>query len=89
MPMLQAGHAAMDVSAATTNYASLTTSRWCQSRDCRRRATSGTPAVVVFLLSELLEPLFLPFPFPFPFPFPLPLPLPPLLGLGTGGGGAA
>jgi hypothetical protein len=40
MPMQQAGRVAVDVSAAEEG-ASLATSRWCRSRDCRRRVTSG------------------------------------------------
>jgi hypothetical protein len=41
--------------------------------------------LALLLLSEVSEPLFLPF--PFPFPFPLPLHLPPLFGVGARGGG--
>jgi hypothetical protein len=40
-PVQQVGHAAVDASAVAAEDASLATSRWCRSRDCRRRATSG------------------------------------------------
>jgi hypothetical protein len=40
-PVQQVGHAAVDASAVVAEDASLATSRWCRSRDCRRRATSG------------------------------------------------
>jgi hypothetical protein len=40
-PVQQVGHAAVDASAVAVEDASLATSRWCRSRDCRRRATSG------------------------------------------------
>jgi hypothetical protein len=39
----QVGHPVVDVSAAVAEDASLATSRWCRSRDCRRRATLGCP----------------------------------------------
>jgi hypothetical protein len=39
----QAGRAAVNAPAATAEDASLSTSRWCQSRDCRRRDTPGCP----------------------------------------------
>jgi hypothetical protein len=39
----QAGNAAVDASATAMEDASLATSRWCRSRDCRRRATLGCP----------------------------------------------
>jgi hypothetical protein len=68
----------MDASAAAVEDASLATSRWCRSMDCRSRVTSWR---TLLLLSEPSEPLFL------PFPFPLSLPLP-LLGLRVGGGGS-
>jgi hypothetical protein len=42
-PVQQAGRAVVDAPAAATKDASLATSRWCQSRDCRRRATPGCP----------------------------------------------
>jgi hypothetical protein len=40
-PVQQVGHAAMDAPAVAAEDASLATLRWCRSRDCRRRATSG------------------------------------------------
>jgi hypothetical protein len=40
-PVQQVGHAAVDAPAVAAEDASLTTSRWGRSRDCRRRATSG------------------------------------------------
>jgi hypothetical protein len=43
MPVQRVGHAMVDGPAAAAEYASLATSRWCWSRDCRRRATSGHP----------------------------------------------
>jgi hypothetical protein len=43
LPVQQAGRAAVDASAAATEDASLTTLRWCWSRDCRRKATPGCP----------------------------------------------
>jgi hypothetical protein len=64
----------MDTPAAEEG-ASLATSRWCRSRDCRRRATSG--ALLPLLL--LVEPLFL------TFHLPLLLPFPSLLGWGQEG----
>jgi hypothetical protein len=41
MSVQQAGHAAVNASAAATEDVSLATSRWCRSRDCSRRATPG------------------------------------------------
>jgi hypothetical protein len=40
-PVQQVGHSAVDAPAVAVEDASLATSRWCRSRDCRRRATSG------------------------------------------------
>jgi hypothetical protein len=40
-PVQQVGHAAVDAPAVAAEDASLATSRWCWSRDCRRRSTSG------------------------------------------------
>jgi hypothetical protein len=37
----QVGHVAVDVPSVATEDASLATSRWCRSRDCRRRAKPG------------------------------------------------
>jgi hypothetical protein len=39
----RAGRAVVDALAAAAEDASLATSRWCLSRDCRRRATLGRP----------------------------------------------
>jgi hypothetical protein len=79
-PVQQVGHVVVDTPDANAEDASPATSRWCRSRDCRRRATLGVP---LLLFLEPPDPLFL----PFPFPLPLPLPLLPLLGVGVGGGG--
>jgi hypothetical protein len=43
MLVQRAGHVVVDVSAAAVKNTSLTTSRWCRSRDCTRRATWGCP----------------------------------------------
>jgi hypothetical protein len=39
----QAGHPAVDASTAAAEDTSLATSRWCRSRDSRRRAMLGRP----------------------------------------------
>jgi hypothetical protein len=43
MPVQRVGRAMVDASTAAVEDASLATSRWCWSRDYRRRATSGCP----------------------------------------------
>jgi hypothetical protein len=40
-PVQRAGHVVVDASTTVVEDASLTTSRWCRFRDCRRRATLG------------------------------------------------
>jgi hypothetical protein len=43
MPVQQARHGMVDMLAIVVEDASLATSRWCRSRDYKRRATPGCP----------------------------------------------
>jgi hypothetical protein len=63
-PVQQVGHAAVDVPAVAAEDTSLTTSRWCRSRDCRRRATSGASVVVAAVVAGATEAVVLVFPLP-------------------------
>jgi hypothetical protein len=59
-PVQQAECAAVDVPVAAVEDASLATSRWCQSRDCRRRVTPGRLAVVVGATGAMVLVFLLP-----------------------------
>jgi hypothetical protein len=64
-PVQQVGYAAVDALAVAAEDASLATSRWCRSRDCRRRATSGRLCCCCWSRRSRCSCLF-----PSPCPFP-------------------
>jgi ABC-type Co2+ transport system permease subunit len=51
----------MNVLATAVEDASLATSVWCRSRDCRRRVTLGAPAIVAGAAGAVVLSLPLPF----------------------------
>jgi hypothetical protein len=54
----------VDALAAAAEDASLAPSRWCRSRDCRRRDTSGCPAIVIAIIIRAAGAVVLVFPLP-------------------------
>jgi hypothetical protein len=78
----QVGHVRVDAS-TTEEGTSMATSRWCQSRDCRRRPCQGVvaPTFVVGAAGAIV--------LAFPLALALTPPLPQLLGVESGGRGAA
>jgi hypothetical protein len=60
--MQQVGHAMMNAPTAAAEDASLATSRWCRSRDCRRRTTAGCPCCCCQNCCSCLSPSSCPYP---------------------------
>jgi hypothetical protein len=81
MPVQRAGCVVVDAPATTVEDASLVTSRWCKSRDCRRRATPGAPTIVAVVVADAAVAVVL----TFSLPLAHTLALSSLLGLGQKG----
>jgi hypothetical protein len=62
--MQQAERVAVDASVAAAEDASLATSRWCRSRDCRRGPRWGAPVVVATIVAGAIRVVVLVFPLP-------------------------
>jgi hypothetical protein len=63
-PVQQVGCAAVDASSAAVEDASLATSRWCRSRDCRRRAKPGRLCCCCAVVAGAVGAVVLAFPLP-------------------------